>query len=557
LILELKKLLIEKKIDGFIIPSNDEFQGEYIPEDANRLKFVTNFTGSNGIAIITKDKCAFFTDGRYTLQAQKQLDTNNFEIYDLAELLPWKWLENNEVKSIGFDPWLHTEENIKKYLNPVSSDNIVDMLWKRDIENIKSDISLHPLYYAGQSYEDKINSVLANLKSDYVLITEPDIVCWLLNIRGRDVPYCPLVLCYVFVDKKGVVTLFHKYKMTKTPILKNVKFFEMDKLEKFCHEIRETTIQLDPAKTPYWFMGKFKHVERKICSLTLDKACKNIVEARGAAKAHIFDGLAVIKFLHFLETNENISEIEAAEHILRFRQENKLFKMPSFSTIAGYGANGAIIHYSATPETNQIIGKNNLLLLDSGGQYPLGTTDITRTIHLGRPSKEHIKYYSLVLKGHVNLAKAIFPIGTTGAQLDILARMPLWEQKEDFNHGTGHGVGSYLSVHEGPQRIGKLSTIALMEGMIVSNEPGYYKEGKFGIRIENLLIVERDRDGFLKFRTLTLVPYERKLIDTKILTREEIAWINSYHKFIMKTYEKKISDKNLLQWLKGKCREIG
>ena len=530
----LQKKLKEQSLDGFIIPSNDEFMGEYVPDSAKRLEFVTGFTGSAGTALIMQNQQIFFTDGRYTLQAKSELQ--DFEIHNSSEFCLGQWLyENAKGKKIGYDPKLHSLQSIRMYksinIQPVSH-NPIDEIWQDRPLPPHSNVRPHPIKYAGVSSEKKRTQIAKQITAkgaDLAILTAPDSICWLLNIRGNDVPYTPFILAYAVIHKSGEVDYYIEKSRVKNKIDANIK--PPEKLLADLTKLKGKKVLLDPA-SPVWFANQLKAstiIEAgDLCTLPTSR--KNQVEIEGIRQAHIRDGKAVSEFLKWLEKNQDITEIEVAEKLEKFRKKSPLYLSPSFATIAGSGANGAIVHYHATPKTNKKLERNSLLLIDSGGQYLDGTTDITRTVAIGKPTEEMKRNFTLVLKGHIALARAVFPKGTRGSQLDPLARQYLWQNELDYDHGTGHGVGSYLSVHEGPQRISKRGGDAVLEvGMILSNEPGYYKTGEYGIRIESLLVVKEVSRGFLGFETLTKAPIDIKLVDKKLFNKEEIEWVSTYN----------------------------
>lgn len=558
---DLRKQLAQHGVAGFLIPSADEYQGEYVPAAARRLEWLTGFTGSNGIAAVLKDKAAFFTDGRYTLQAKSQVPAT-YERYNLAEKNPAQWLPKNA--SIGYDPKLFTIAQARRYalaginLKPVP--NLIDAIWKKRPPYPKDPAYSFPEKYAGESSAAKIKRVAKTFadKADALLVAAPDAVCWLLNIRGNDVPHTPFLNAEALVTKSGKVFVFaDKKKLPKgiaaaTPaVLKAYK---------------GKRVMLDAAEASSWWEKNLKEAGAKIIEgtnpITTMKAEKNAVEANGIRNAHVKDGAALCQFLAWLSENwsKNQTEVTVADKLASFRKQQPLFKDLSFATIAGMNANGAIVHYHATKSTAKKLTQG-IFLLDSGGQYLDGTTDVTRTIALGAPTAAQKQDFTRVLKGHIAIARARFPKGVSGAELDALARMPLWLHGKDYDHGTGHGVGHFLSVHEGPQRISRAAHgIALKPGMVVSNEPGYYKAGAYGIRIENLvLVVEDKRKGdekpFLAFETLTLAPIDRTLIAKNLLDADERAWLNAYHARVLKTISPKV-DAKTKTWLKKMCAPV-
>ena len=557
---KLRDLFNKFGIDGYVVPSNDEFQNEYVPKQYRRLEYLTNFTGSNGTAIITKTDAAFFTDGRYLLQAKKQLSPH-FKIFDSNQAVNCPWFEEIKHKEIiAFDPMLHSETSMSFY-NKLSEmhgfklkfieQNLIDLLWQEKSVPAKKQAFIMPTEYTGLSSAEKIQIVLKHLHkdADFLLVTNIDSICWLLNIRGFDIDYTPFLLSYLLLSKTGEITLFCDEQKVKHLGLE-AKIVPIGYFKNHFKQLTEQEIkfQIDPAKTPVWFTQVYKttNLLKFPDPIELLKACKNPTEIQGFYNCHLEDGIAVTKFLAWLFNNcDKVDEINAALTLLALRQERKLFQFPSFATISAYGANASIVHYQPTRETNKTIDSDNLYLIDSGGQYLNGTTDITRTVFLGEKIKKiHKKYFTLVLKGHIALAMAKFPKGTTGTQLDALARFHLWQKGKDYAHGTGHGVGHFLSVHEGPQRISnQKGGVALDEGMVLSNEPGFYKENKFGIRIENLLLVKASKTpNFLEFATLTLVPVQAALVDFTMLTLQEKKWLTKYNKHVVATLTPYLSE---------------
>ena len=521
----LRTLIKDNHLDGFLIPSNDEFQSEYIPDHSNRLNFISGFTGSNGIALITLQEAIFFTDGRYLYQSEQELP-RDFNIQNIANIYDNKFLNGK----IGYDPKLHLHLNIKKYKNCtlIACDNLVDKIWHNKPHQKESSVFEYSIKYSGESSESKCQELQKHLENnniDALIITDPSNICWLLNIRGNDIEYNPILLSYAIFYQNGNLDVFSNFK-DHIP-LKNFS----NQLEK----LKDKKIQIDPNSASIWIMDQLNHKILDDDPCTLAKACKNNIEISRAKQTHIHDGVALCKLLYWIEKNykkEAISEITIADKILELRSISPNFLYPSFSTIAGFAQHGSIIHYKATDTTNKIISNDGLLLIDSGGQYLGGTTDITRTILIGKSTNQQKLDFTLVLKGHIALATAEFPINTRGMDLDILARQFLYQHGKDYAHGTGHGVGNCLNVHEGPQRISKMCTQSLKEGMIISNEPGYYKNGEYGIRIENLVLVKKLKNNYLGLETISLAPIDKKLIMKKLLTNPEIKWLNSYHKKI-------------------------
>jgi Xaa-Pro aminopeptidase len=547
----LRTFMEKEGLAALLIPRTDEFQGEYIAPCSERLKWLTGFTGSAGFAVITKEKAAFFTDGRYTLQAKEQIPFF-YELYNTVQKTTPLWISENlsEVEKVGYDPWLFTEVQLQQYKRPLVplKSNPIDALWT-DRPPLPQDlIRLHPLKYAGERDESKRKRIGAALKADHVLITACDSIAWLLNIRGNDVPHTPIVHSVCLLNKDGAYDLFVDLNKMNGQVFNHLKEGEGRAIDihQLLHQLKEIegSCQVDPQTTPVIMIQTLKEAsiqlvrERDPC--LLPKSLKNEVEQQGAGEAHIQDGIALCRFFKWLEKQPlqgETTELSAAQKLYEFRKVGQHFEDLSFGTISAFGPHGAIIHYQATPESDSPLTRDGLYLLDSGGQYLTGTTDVTRTIALGTPTPEQKDRYTRVLKGHIALATAIFPEGTTGAHLDSLARQFLWEVGCDYDHGTGHGVGSYLAVHEGPQGISRRGTdVPLKPGMILSNEPGYYKEGEYGIRIENLVRVIEvpGHEGFYGFQTLTLAPLDMKLVEVALLSKQEKAWINAYHERIIK-----------------------
>lgn len=561
----LRKFMVRAEIDALLVPHTDEFQGEYVAPHAQRLSWLTEFKGSAGFAIITQDKAAFFTDGRYILQA-KGMFPDFYKLYNIAQKSPAEWVSENlpDSAKVGYDPWLFTESQLSAYKRPLVAvtPNPIDELWIDRPPCSRAPLRLHSIEYAGEDDTNKRKRIAAALKADNLLLTSCDSIAWLLNIRGGDVPHTPVVHSVCLLQREGTYDLFLDLSKvsddTRQILEKNGgRLFELSQILTHLQTMKGSC-QLDPQTAPFVMLQSLEDAgvcvvrERDPC--LLPKALKNKIELKGAQEAHIQDGMALCRFLRWLDEQPlegEITELSAAEKLHEFRKSGTLFQDLSFNTISGFGAHGAIIHYAATPSSDIPLKREGIYLLDSGGQYLTGTTDVTRTIALGTPTQDQKDRYTRVLKGHIALAQAVFPDGTTGAQLDSLARQFLWQVGCDYEHGTGHGVGSYLSVHEGPQGISKrASSTALQPGMILSNEPGYYKEGAYGIRIESLMAVIEvpHLKGFFGFETLTLAPVDPNLIDGSLLTSDEKAWITQYQQHIVKTLSP-LLDAKTKQWL--------
>ena len=583
----LRAELKRRGLDGFIVPRADRQQNEYLPASEERLAWLTGFTGSAGAAIVLAERAVLFVDGRYTVQAGAQVDQSIFSIEHLVDNSPQQWLEQN-LKSgarLGYDPWLHTSENAEKLnkacaiaggeLLPVDN-NPIDALWSDRPPPPAGQVSLRDIKFAGESAADKLKRIhaeLVKLRADVAVVSDPQNVAWAFNIRGADVAHTPLALAFAVVPREGRPALYidgaKLDKKVRQALQEIAAVRAPDELARDLGQFKDKTVRLDSASAADALTRLVADSGGKpVCGadpIALMKAVKNHAEIAGSRAAHKRDGVAMVRFLSWLEREAPtgvVTEIDAVEALESFRRDTGLLKDISFPTIAGSGPNGAIVHYHVTRASNRTIGKNELFLVDSGAQYEDGTTDITRTVVVGTPSDEMRDRFTRVLKGHIAIATAVFPENTSGAQLDPLARMALWQAGLDFDHGTGHGVGSYLSVHEGPARISKLGTAALRRGMILSNEPGYYKTAAYGIRIENLVLViaAPEPAGGEKpvnaFETLTLAPIDRHLIDTRMLTGKERAWIDSYHARVHEVLSPLV-DAPTRAWLDAATRPLG
>jgi Xaa-Pro aminopeptidase len=559
----LRKQLQDQGLDGFIVPRADEHQGEYVPAHADRLAWLTGFSGSAGNAVILRDKAAVFVDGRYTLQVRNETDGDLYDFPHFTEEPPTKWTTKNisAGAKLGYDPWLHTPHQVTRFKNACASAeaklvacsiNPIDAIWTDQPPPPVSPATPLGITYTGctsQKKRDALAKKLQTEKIDATVLAAPDSIAWLLNMRGNDVPYSPLVLCFALVHNNGDVDLFIDQQKITDDLAASfddgIKILDRNDIESALNSLGQSSksVSLDPNGVPSWIQDRLNQAGAQVVfaddPCQLPKAIKNDIEINGIRAAHHRDGAALTQFLAWLSKaapQGGITEISAADKLEEFRTRNTTFRGLSFTTISGAGPNGAIVHYRVTSDSNRPLEKGTLYLVDSGAQYPDGTTDVTRTIAIGTPSEEMRNRFTLVLQGHIALARAKFPKGTTGSQLDPLARRSLWAAGLDYEHGTGHGVGHYLSVHEGPQRISKAgNTVALLPGMVISNEPGYYKTDAYGIRIENLQTVipveapigaEKE---LLGFEVLTLAPMDLALIDTSILSADEISWLNAYH----------------------------
>ncbi len=582
----LRAELNKRGLDGFFVPRADRQQNEYVPASEERLAWLTGFTGSAGAAIVLADRAVLFVDGRYTTQAHAQTDTKIFEIQHLVETPPEQWLEANlsAGATLGYDPWLHTSDQVEKLtavctatgaaLKAVTG-NPIDTLWENRPAPPTAAVVLHDVKFSGEATGSKLKRLraeLAKLRIDALLVSDPQAVAWLFNIRGADLPHVPVALANAVVRRDGKPTLYveaRKLDNTVRAALSDVaEIAAPADLLRELTELKGKTVRLDRASAADALARAMTEngvkLSRGADPLTLMKAIKNHAEMDGSRAAHARDGAAMARFLAWFDREApagTLTEIDAVEALEGFRRDTGALKDVSFPTIAGSGPNGAIVHYRVTQRTNRTIAPGDLFLVDSGAQYQDGTTDITRTVIVGEPSDEMRERFTRVLKGHIAIATAIFPEGTSGAQLDPLARKSLWEAGLDYDHGTGHGVGSYLSVHEGPARISKLGTVALRRGMTLSNEPGYYKAGRYGIRIENLVLViaEPQPVGAEKplnaFETLTLAPIDRRLIDAAMLTAKERVWLDSYHQRVRETIGPLV-DAPTRKWLEAATKPL-
>ncbi len=561
--------LKHRHLAGFIVPRGDAHQGEYVAPCSERLAWLTGFTGSAGMAVILRDRAALFVDGRYTAQASTQVDVSLFEIRHVTDEPPGDWIEAHlhPRGRIGYDPWLHTPAQLDRYREACKkaggtlvavADNPIDTLWSDRPPPPMAPVVAHDERFAGESSAAKRRRVAETLRKDRqdaAVLSAPDSICWLLNIRGGDVPHAPLVLAFAILRSDGSVTLFVDPGKPGPGLGEwlgpDVSVAPPGRLGAALDEAgaANAIVRVDREGTPKWIVERLKKAGAAIAHgadpCELPKAIKSDAELRGIRAAHVRDGASLTRFLAWLSReapNGTVTELSAVDRLAAFREQNEHYRGPSFATISGSGGNGAIVHYRVTPATDRPLEPGSLYLVDSGGQYLDGTTDVTRTVAIGQPSDEMRTRFTLVLKGHIALATARFPKGTTGSQLDVLARSALWRAGLDYDHGTGHGVGYYLSVHEGPQRISKLpNRAALMPGMVVSNEPGYYKANEYGIRVENLVAVTRidmpegtERE-FYGFETLTLAPIDRNLVDPGLLSEEERGWLDGYHARVRET----------------------
>jgi Xaa-Pro aminopeptidase len=563
----LRAELRRRRLAGMVVPKTDEHQSEYLPARSERLAWLTGFTGTAGTAVVLRDCAALFVDGRYTLQAATQVESSLYEVCHVTGDTMANWIAGHLGKGarLGYDPWLHSQRQADLLRAACGrcgarlvalEENPIDAIWTDRPPAPVAPVFSHGEAFAGIRAEDKLGHVATLLRDggdDAVVLTATDSIAWLLNLRGGDVPYAPLFMAFalvhadataeVFVDRRKLLAEVRR-RLGNTVTFSPAEDFAaaLDRLG-----VAKRQVRVDPERAPEAVIARLRkagarlHLDPDPC--LLPKARKNAVELAGIRAAHRRDGVALCRFLAWLAAEApkgRVTELDAADRLAAFRSDGAFYRGDSFPTIAGAAANGAIVHYRADLASNRTLEPGSLFLLDSGGQYLDGTTDVTRTVAIGQPTEEMRSRFTLVLKGHIAIARARFPRGTLGSQLDVLARRALWAEGLDYDHGTGHGVGHYLCVHEGPQGISKLPSRAPLEpGMIVSNEPGYYKASSYGIRIENLVAVVAPTDGgpcgggesgFLGFETLTLAPIDRILIDPALLDGDEIRWLDDYHR---------------------------
>jgi Xaa-Pro aminopeptidase len=576
--------LLRRHLDGFVVPRADEHLGEYVPASAERLAWLTGFTGSAGLAVVLADTAAVFTDGRYVLQLAEQTDAALWQRLHVIEQPPPAWLAEHAPAGgrIGYDPMLLSAEGLARYsdagLNMVPVEtNPIDVVWSDRPPPPAAMATPHELAYAGRTAGDKRSAVAALLraaKQDAAVLTDPASTAWLFNIRGGDVPFTPFALSFALVHADGGAELFiDPAKLspeTRSWLGNTVSVADRAALAPALERLAGKTVRVDPSGSPVWFAQRLRAAGATVVEATdpclLPKACKNEIEQQGARNSHTRDAVAVCRFLRWLSAEAPTgreTEISAAAALLAFREAVGGFRGESFPAISGAGEHGAIIHYRVTEQSNRLIKANETYLIDSGAQYPDGTTDITRTVWTGpedAPAELRARA-TRVMRGHIAIATAIFPHGVGGAHLDALARRALWQVGLDYDHGTGHGVGSYLSVHEGPVSLSRLAKpIPIAEGMILSNEPGFYLPDHYGIRLENLLLA-RPADlpnaskPFLRFETLTLAPFDRRLIDTTLMTTEEIEWLDAYHARVLAAVGPELAPADR-DWLTDACAPL-
>ncbi len=575
--------------DAFLVPRSDMFSGEEVPENEERLKFISNFSGSAGYAIISaksKLKSVIFSDGRYQLQLKKEVNSKNFYISNggFKEVCLFLNKNKNILKKVVIDPWLLTLSEYEFLQNIMKETkisfefikkNIIDEVWLNKPYKTENEIFKLPFKFTGETVSSKINRLTKFIQDnnyDFYILFNPTGLAWLLNIRGRDLKHTPISRSFCIVSKLRDIHIFGNNKSFPKILKKekDIHFYNFEYLSTFLENSKNKNFLIDaktlPMKVYNFLVNNNLNYKSISCPVDKFKTKKNLRELRGFKNAHLKDGLAILNLLFWFEKNvhlKNLTEIEVSKKLFEIRSLEKSFVCESFSTISAFADNGAIIHYKVNKSSNKKINKDGLYLIDTGAHYLEGTTDTTRTLLVGKAETEMIDNYTLVLKGHIAIASAVFPNNTKGRDIDALGRIALWSKGKDYAHGTGHGVGSVLSVHEGPISISKTSECFIESGMVISNEPGYYKNGKYGIRIENLEVVSKRKfknleDSFLEFKNLTRVPLELKLINKKMLTEFEIRWVNEYHQKVFKDLSRflKTDNEELFNFLKRKTASI-
>jgi len=585
-LLKLQILLTRKNLNAYLIPKSNFYFSEELMLSEERLKYISNFSGSAGWAIIVSlknEKSAMFTDGRYKIQVRKEVDNKHFKFFNggLSEIVSFMNKRKDKIKNIGFDPNLISKTDydfLKSKLKESKiqlkkvEENLVDAVWNKKPMLKNNKVFKLPVKYAGENSLKKIAKVISTIntyQSYGYILNKPDCLSWLLNVRGSELKYTPVFRALAIIKKNGKILIFSENKIDKTVFKnnKNIQFYEFKFLKNIINNFVSKTFLIDPKATPVRIFRMLKKNKNKIieinCPISERKTIKNIIEQENSQNTHFIDGIAFLKFWKWFESDKaisNMTEEDLSKKIFYYRSLNNMFKGNSFPTISAIGKNAAIVHYRYSKNKSSKIKKNELYLLDSGGQYITGTTDVTRTLILGTPTIEMKNFYTYVLKGHLAISNLIFPLFTKGRDIDAIARRDLWKVFKDYEHGTGHGVGFFLNVHEGPISISKNNEYPIQPGMIISNEPGYYKNNHFGIRIENLELVKKvpHNNNYLFFETLTMIPYEKKLIRKSLMSEEEIQQINKYHQDVFNKINKIINrnDESLKNFLRKKTSPL-
>jgi len=587
----LREQLKADQLDGFVVPLTDEHMSEYVGSYAQRLAWLTGFEGSAGSAVVLPQEAAIFVDGRYTLQVRSQVDGKDWSYQSVPETSVADWLKDHAPQGarIGYDPWLHSRDWVRKATEALAArgaelvaveQNPIDKVWSDRPEASKAHLAVQPEKYTGRSSADKRQEIadwLTAQGADAAVLSALDSIAWAFNVRGQDVSRTPVALAFALVRSDGTADLFVNPEKISPEVQQHlgngVRLHDRNAFEAALRELKGQTVAVDPERAVAAIFEALDKAGAKVIPVRdptiLPKAIKNAVEIAGQKSAQYRDGAAIARFLRWVETEApkgNVDELKASDRLEALRREDPELRDLSFDSISGAGPNGAIVHYRSSEKTNRKLEMNSIYLIDSGGQYLDGTTDITRTVVVGEPTDEMRDRFTRVLKGHIAVATAVFPKGTRGTQLDSFARRPLWEAGLDYAHGTGHGVGSFLSVHEGPQRISPAGSAQaggdepLRAGMILSNEPGYYKTGEYGIRIENLvLVVDKPIEGAEKetlgFETLTFAPIERRLVDVSMLSDAELGWLNNYHADVLEKIGARLEGEDKT-WLERQCAPL-
>jgi len=590
----LREQLKADRLDGFVVPLTDEHMSEYVGSYAQRLAWLTGFQGSAGSAVVLPEEAAIFVDGRYTLQVRDQVDGKHWSYQSVPETSAAEWLKVHAPDGgrIGYDPWLHTSDWVAKAKDALAEKgaelvavrrNPIDAVWADKPEPSKARLIVHPEAYTGKSSAAKRQEMadwLHEQKADAAVLSALDSIAWTFNVRGADVEHTPVALSFALVNEDGTADLFVAPEKIGDDVRQHlgngVRVHDRSEFAAYLGSLKGKTVVADPERAVAAIFEALETAGAKVVKkrdpAVLPKAIKNDAEVNGHRAAQARDGAALTRFLHWISIEApkgHVDELIAVDRLQQFRQEAGDLRDTSFDTISGAGPNGAIVHYRASEETNRTLEMDSLYLVDSGGQYPDGTTDVTRTVAIGTPTAEMRDRFTRVLKGHIAVARARFPEGTRGSQLDTLARQYLWRAGLDYAHGTGHGVGSFLAVHEGPQRIAPAGSSQsggdepLRAGMLLSNEPGYYKTGEYGIRIENLVLVAPvEAEGafagekpLLGFETLTFAPIDPALIEVSLLSPEERDWLNAYHAKVLEVVGPQLEGE-VKAWLETQCRPL-